>query len=104
LVDNEVVSYWKKYDISMKIADNWEQLKPLLSGKIHLAMGDLDTFYLEGATMKMAERLKELGSDAKIEMVPGAGHGLPQGVMRKMREAMKDKFLENFEPDGTPKK
>jgi hypothetical protein len=24
--------------------------------------------------------------------------------MRKMREAMKDKFLENFEPDGTPKK
>ena len=104
LVDNEVVSYWKKYDISMKIADNWEQLKPLLSGKIHLAMGDLDTFYLEGATMKMAERLKELGSDAKIEMVPGAGHGLPQGVIRKMREAMKDKFLENFEPDGTPKK
>lgn len=103
-VNNEVVSYWKKYDISMKIADNWEQLKPLLAGKIHLAMGDLDTFYLEGATIKLAERLKELGSDAKIEIVPGAGHGLPQGVMRKMRDFMKDKFLENFEPNGTPKK
>jgi S-formylglutathione hydrolase FrmB len=104
LVDNEVVSYWKKYDISMKIADNWDSLKPLLAGKLHLAMGDLDTFYLEGATVKMANRLKELGSDAKIEMVPGAGHGLPQGVMRKMRESMKEKYLENFEPDGTPKK
>ncbi|XZE22392.1 alpha/beta hydrolase-fold protein [Pirellulaceae bacterium SH449] len=104
VVDNEVVSYWKKYDISMKIQDNWEQLKPLLAGKLHVAMGDLDTFYLEGATMKMAERLRELGSDAQVEIVPGAGHGLPQAVMRKMRETMKDKFLESYEPDGTPKK
>jgi S-formylglutathione hydrolase FrmB len=104
VVNNEVVSYWKKYDISMKIQDNWEQLKPLLAGKLHIAMGELDTFYLEGATMKLAERLTELGSDAKVEIVPGAGHGLPQSVMRKMREAMKDKFLESYEADGTPKK
>lgn len=102
-VNNEIISYWKKYDISMKIEDNWDQLKPLLAGKIHVAMGDLDTFYLEGATVKMAERLKILGSDAKIEMVPGAGHGLPPNVMKKMRDAMKAKFLENYTPDGNPK-
>ena len=54
-----------------KLAD----LAPRLRGKLHIATGSLDTFYLNGAVEKLAETLKRLGSDAQITIVPGADHG-----------------------------
>jgi hypothetical protein len=38
-------------------------------------MGDLDTFYLEGATIRLKESLARLGSDAVVEIHPGKDHG-----------------------------
>lgn len=103
LVDPAVADYWKRYDISLILSQNWESLREKLSGKIHIAMGELDTFYLEGATHRMADRLKELGSDAKIEFVPGASHGLPSSIMQRMRQSMQLMFLKNYNADGTKK-
>lgn len=74
-VDPTVAKAWEKYDISLILARDWQRLKPLLAGKLHVTMGTLDTFYLDGATRLLAERLKELGSDAKITFVEGANHG-----------------------------
>lgn len=102
-VDPEVADYWKRYDISLIIAENWPKLKGSLAGKVHIAMGDLDTFYLEGATFKLAERLKELGSDAKIEIVPGASHNLPPATFQQMAKWRAEAFEKNFNVDGTRK-
>jgi dienelactone hydrolase len=50
-------------------------LKDSLAGKIHITTGGLDTFYLEGAVEQLIGTLKELGSDAQVEVVPGKNHG-----------------------------
>ncbi len=101
-VDPEVVEAWKKYDISLILQANWNELKPKLSGKIHIVMGDLDTFYLEGATKQLANRLRELQSDADIQIVPGADHGTvltPEIRARKFRQ-MSEVYLANFDAHG----
>jgi pimeloyl-ACP methyl ester carboxylesterase len=74
-VDPAVAKAWEKYDISLILKRDWPRLKTQLSGKLHVTMGTLDTFYLDGATRLLAERLKELGSDAEVTFVEGANHG-----------------------------
>jgi hypothetical protein len=57
-------------------------------------MGDMDTFYLEGATRKLGEALAALGSDARVELHPGKDHGsvftraMTDRIDREMREAL----------------
>lgn len=103
IVNSEVVDHWKRYDISLLLAQNWGQLKEQLAGKIHIVMGDMDTFYLEGATRQLADRLKELGSDAKIEFIKDAGHNLPATVFQQQRQAMRERFLLKYNLDGNRK-
>ena len=93
----DVLEHWKQYDISLKLKNNWPQLKDKLAGKIHVYMGSLDTFYLEGATILLGERLKELGSDAVVEIFPGKDHSnlLRDGMMKRIRDEMSAKFLEH---------
>lgn len=68
---------WKKYDIRLVLEENWPTLGPKLAGKIHVHMGDVDTFYLDGATRQLKASLEKLvpPSDAVIEIVPGKDHG-----------------------------
>ena len=47
-----------------------EDARPEARGKLHVYMGDEDTFYLEGATRLLKESLAKLGSDAVVEMFP----------------------------------
>lgn len=102
VVDPAVVEHWKRYDISLILQDRWPALRENLAGKIRITMGELDNFYLEGATIKLAERLKELGSDARIEIIPGAGHQLPPQVDLQRESEMATEFLKHFDRDGQP--
>lgn len=70
----DVAHAWEKYDIRLVLKRNWQTLGPKLAGKIHLFMGDEDTFYLDGATRLLKKALLELGSDAVVEMRPGKNH------------------------------
>ena len=74
IVNPDILEHWKKYDISLILKNSWSELAPKLKSKLHVMMGDKDTFYLEGATIKLGERMKELGSDAVIEIFPGKDH------------------------------
>lgn len=91
-IDPAVAEAWKKYDIVRLLKQNWPERAPALSGKLHLFCGDKDTFHLERAFTKLADFLKEVDSDAYIEIVPGAGHTLPQPVFVKGYEQMAEKF------------
>ena len=73
-LDPDVVQAWSKYDISRLVKDNWLTLEPQLRGKLHVYAGEFDTFYLEGAVSRLAESLKQLGSDAEVVVVPGKNH------------------------------
>jgi len=74
-INPAVADAWQPYDISLNLQRNWNRLGPLLQGKLHIFAGEFDTFYLEGAVRLLSERLKGLGSDAVIEIIPGKGHG-----------------------------
>lgn len=73
-IDLAVARSWEKYDIRLILERNWKSLEPKLTGKLHVYMGDLDTFYLEGATVLLRDSLRKLNSDARIELFPGKNH------------------------------
>ncbi len=74
-IDPEVAEAWKRYDIRLLLRQNWEELGPLLRGKLRVWIGDQDTFRLEGAVRLLDEELRQLGSDAEVLIVPGRDHG-----------------------------
>ncbi|MEO1998968.1 MAG: hypothetical protein ABGZ17_27285, partial [Planctomycetaceae bacterium] len=103
-VDIRVARTWEKYDIRLILERNWPRLGPKLTGKIHVHMGELDTFYLEGATRLLKQSLAELKSDAVVEMHPGKDHGslMTAQLRNRMRREMVDVFLSHFPEGGSP--
>lgn len=98
-IDPEVARAWQAYDIRLKLERNWPTLGPKLAGKLHVVMGSLDTFYLEGAVEKLAETLKRLGSDAEIEILPGKDHGgvLTPDYFSRARKQISAAFLKHHQ-------
>jgi hypothetical protein len=94
-VDTKVAKSWEKYDIRLVLERNWKTLGPKLRGKIHVYMGDMDTFYLEGATRLLGQSLKKLGSDAAVELFAGKDHGslmdraMRQRIAKEMAAALR---------------
>ncbi|HMN96587.1 MAG TPA: alpha/beta hydrolase-fold protein [Phycisphaerales bacterium] len=61
-IDRYVVeTAWTRYDIARRIAGDPERFLPLLP-RIRIAVGTRDSFYLERAVRRFAERLVELGA------------------------------------------
>ena len=89
-----VAKAWQPYDIRLKLERNWKELGPKLRGKLHITVGSLDTFYLEGAVVRLAAALKKLGSDARITIVPGADHFtvLTADYFRQARREMSEAY------------
>ncbi|MBW3540358.1 MAG: hypothetical protein KY476_08815 [Planctomycetes bacterium] len=94
-VDPAVARAWQEYDIRLVLERNWRTLGPKLAGKLHIFMGDADTFYLEGATKRLKASLEELGSDAVVEIHAGKDHGtlLSPALRNRIRREMTAAFL-----------
>ncbi|MEM7453831.1 MAG: alpha/beta hydrolase-fold protein [Planctomycetota bacterium] len=93
-VDPEVAEYWKQYDIGLILQNNWDDLEPKLRGKLHVYMGTLDTFYLEGATELLQERMDSLDSDAQVELFEGRDHS--NLLSRELRQRIEREMSEQF--------
>ncbi len=87
-IDSDVAETWREYDIRHYLVANWKQLGPQLRGKLHLYCGDRDTFYLDRAFVKLRQALEQLESDALVEIIPNAGHGLTRETMREVHRDM----------------
>jgi hypothetical protein len=98
-IDAETAKTWERYDIRIVLERNWKTLAPKLTGKLHVWTGGEDTFYLEGAVIRLKESLARLGSDAVIEIHPGRNHGLRDKAVRdRIAREMADRFR------GTPRR
>jgi hypothetical protein len=86
-IDPKVAKAWQKYDIRLVLERNWKTLGPKLAGKLHVWMGEEDTFLLEGATKLLKKSLAGLGSDAQVELFPGKTHSLVDGRLRQRMKA-----------------
>jgi S-formylglutathione hydrolase FrmB len=82
-IDPDVAEAWEAYDISLKLKREWPTLGPKLAGKVHVYMGDEDTFYLDGAARLLKRRVAKLDSDAVVEMFPGKTHALVDAKLRE---------------------
>lgn len=98
-IDASVAESWRRYDIRLVLEENWEELAPKLSGKMHIYAGEKDTFYLEGAVRLLKESLTKLGSDADVRVIPGMGHGTFREAVVPMYETILNNFRKEF---GTP--
>jgi hypothetical protein len=64
-IDHEVAEYWREnWDLTHYLVNNWRTLGPSLAGKIHVATGDMDSYYLNNATELMEEALNGLSDPA----------------------------------------
>jgi hypothetical protein len=93
-INPQVAKSWQRYDIRMILQKNWSVLAPKLAGKLHIYMGDEDTYYLEGATILLQKTLRDLGSDAVVEIFPQRDHGtlIDQNLRDRITREMAEQF------------
>ena len=96
LVNAQVAESWKRYDIRLILEQNWPVLGPKLSGggKLHVFVGDEDTFYLDGAVKLLKESMEGLHSQAVVEIVPGRDHGSIASM--ELRQRIDRELIEDF--------
>jgi S-formylglutathione hydrolase FrmB len=95
-VNPAVAAYWRDhYDISWRIAHLEPQARHSLGGKLHITVGDQDTFYLDGAVHRLQEVLQQTGVAADIHFLPGRDHnnllgsgGDPVALLREFARQM----------------
>jgi len=58
-IDHETAKYWKEhYDLSAIMQRDWKTLGPKLAGKLHLYVGEADTYYLDRAVHLLQDFLE----------------------------------------------
>ncbi len=103
VLDQDVLRAWQKYDIRLTLEREWPDKAPRLAGKLHIICGDQDTFHLEEAVRMLCGLLKDKGSDAVCELVPGRDHmnlyepytTYPDGLAVRIAREMQAKFEAN---------
>lgn len=90
-IDLSVAEHWKKYDLRLYLQENWKRLAPLLRGKIHISVGEMDDYYLNHAVHLLDAFLKtvEPPYGGEIHFKAGRGHvwsaWSDQVLMREMQ-------------------
>ena len=56
-IDHAVAEQWKKFDLANILRTNWATLGPKVAHKLHLYVGDMDSYYLNDAVEKLNEFL-----------------------------------------------
>ncbi len=60
-IHHEVADYWRDHwDLTRYLTTNWQQVGQDLSGKIHVRVGDMDSYYLNNAVELMEEAMGTL--------------------------------------------
>lgn len=90
----DVVDHWRQYDISHYLHNHWNQLRQPLAGKLHIFTGSEDTFLLTKAVQLLDQRMKQLNSDAQIEIIAGRNHFnlIDANLRKRIHQSMAQKF------------
>ena len=77
-IDSEVAAYWREhYDLRYILQRDMATLGPKLAGKLHFAVGDMDTWYLNNAVHLMQDFVDSPKNPFRIadfEYSPGKAH------------------------------
>jgi hypothetical protein len=91
-IDSSVAHYWREhYDLTYIINRDWAKLGDRLKGKIHIYVGDMDSYYLNNAVYSAEDMLKKLQNPTcncqvdygdRAEHCWNGDHGLPNYLSR----------------------
>jgi hypothetical protein len=77
-IDRSVAAYWREhYDLGWILRRDWATLGPKLRGKLHIYVGDMDTYYLNDAVYLVEEFLRSATNppaDAEVDYGDRAEH------------------------------
>jgi hypothetical protein len=99
-IDREVARHWSRFDIRRTLAENWERDGAVFTGRVRLACGTLDSFYLDRAVGLLAAQIEERGGHrggpGYIRLVDGATHGnLTSRIFADWNEEMRAHLREH---------
>ena len=75
-IDHSVAEHWKGYDLRRVLERDWGRLGPKLRGKLHIAVGEADDFFLNNAVHRLEAFLAAADPPygGSIAYGPGRGH------------------------------
>ncbi len=100
-IDHSVAEQWKKYDLRHILQTNWATLGPKVAHKLHVYVGDMDSYYLNDAVDKLNEFLvkadnpKFTGEVVFQRRAPHCWGPRPAELLQKMT-----KQIEKVAPSG----
>src|SRR3989442_3967645 len=76
VINESAIDHWKRYDLRLVLEQNWNILGSRLRGKLHISVGEADSYYLNNAVHMLDEFLKKADppADARIAYGRGRGH------------------------------
>lgn len=101
-IDKSTVAYWHDhYDLTAILQRDWPTLGPKLEGKLHLAVGDGDTYFLNNAVHLLQSSLdatRNPHSDATFQYGPGMPHCYSGGPSEYTMEENRDTWPQRVIP------
>ena len=107
-IDRSVAQYWKEhYDLNAIMQRDWKTLGPKLRGKLHLYVGEMDSYYLEEAAFLLKDFLDKADPPAEAawdigERAPHCYAGKPeypgQRAEQRILPQMMDRALKTAPP------
>ncbi len=90
IIHHDVAEAWKKYDLTLYLKENWSALEPKLRGKLHIASGGADQYFLNNAVHLFEKEMSRLNPPFTGSIVygPGKPHGWSDLSLAQMLEAM----------------
>jgi S-formylglutathione hydrolase FrmB len=110
-IDKTVAEHWARSDITRMVAADWPRFGPVVQGKVRLACGDQDSFFLNRAVERFQQMIAkartpdEAAGPGYVLMIEGADH---QTVIHKvfqrwnkeMRQHLREHGLQDADQKG----
>ena len=89
-IDADVLDHWKKYDLRLRLEQDWATLGVKLRGKLHIWVGEADDYFLNNAVHLLDDFLSEAHPSfgGKITYAMGKNHFWRGLTEREMMDEM----------------
>jgi hypothetical protein len=89
-IDSTVLDHWKKYDLRLRLEQDWATLGPKLRGKLHIWVGEADDYFLNNAVHLLDDSLTDAhpAFEGKITYAMGKNHFWRGLTTRQMLDEM----------------
>jgi dienelactone hydrolase len=90
VIDHQAAQAWKNYDLRIILTQNWRELAPRLRGKLHIASGEADQYFLNNAVHLLDQELAHVTPPFTGKIVYGSGqaHGWMDISVEQMLQEM----------------